>query len=515
MNLEPLQERVGAINDLLTTVNLLVWDSRTMMPSGAAAARGRQIATLTRLARDLVCDDDMMRRLEAAERDVAVPDAAEIDRDAVRQVRDAVDAHRRIPADLVERRARLQASATQAWIDARARDDFASFEPFLAETMVLARALADALGWSEHPYDALVGLYEPGETLASLRTLFGELRPELKLILAAAQARPAPRDVLVGDFPPAEQMAFSARLANAIGYDFKRGRIDPTVHPFEISFTRDDVRITTRFKPNHLAQSIFGTLHEAGHGLYEQNVHPAFTRSIFATDLLGLYAVGGTSYGSHESQSRLFENHVGRSAAFWRRRYPDLVATFPSFSSVPLDAFLAAITRVSPGLIRTDADEVTYDFHVMMRVDIEAALLDGSLAARDLPGVWREHMRANLGLDVPNDREGCLQDAHWAAGLVGSFCTYTIGNIMAAQLFEAACGASPPIRTALEEGDVGLLSYWLRDAVWKHGRRYRRNELMTRATGSSLSTGPYLRHLGRRYLPPGTVVSPVVAAAGA
>ena len=225
---------------------------------------------------------------------------------------------------------------TQAWIDARARDDFASFEPLLAETMVLARALADALGWSEHPYDALVNLYEPGETLASLRALFGELRPELKRILAAAQARPTPRDVLAGDFPPAEQMALSARLAAAIGYDFKRGRIDPTVHPFEISFTRDDVRITTRFKPNHIAQSIFGTLHEAGHGLYEQNVDPAFTRSIFATDLIGLYAVGGTSYGAHESQSRLFENHVGRSAAFWRHRYPDLIAAFPVFASVPL-----------------------------------------------------------------------------------------------------------------------------------------------------------------------------------
>lgn len=505
MSLAPLNERIGAINDLLTTVNLLVWDSRTMMPAGAAAARGRQIATLTRLARDLACDDDMMRRLEAAERDVAVAGAAEIDRAVVREVRDAVDAHRRIPPELVERRARLQASATQAWIDARARDDFASFEPLLAETMVLARALADALGWSEHPYDALVGLYEPGETLASLRALFGDLRPELKRILAAAQARRAPRDVLAGDFPPAEQMALSARLAAAIGYDFKRGRIDPTVHPFEISFTREDVRITTRFKPNHVAQSIFGTLHEAGHGLYEQNVDPAFTRSIFATDLLGLYAVGGTSYGAHESQSRLFENHVGRSAAFWRHRYPDLVAAFPAFAAVPLDDFLAAITRVSPSLIRTDADEVTYDFHVMMRVEIEARLLDGTLATRDLPEVWRHHIRENLGLEVLNDREGCLQDAHWAAGLVGSFCTYTIGNIMAAQLFEAACAASLHVRAGLDEGNVGPLSSWLREAVWRHGRRYRRNELLVRATGNTLEPAPYLRHLARRYLEPGPV----------
>jgi len=500
MSLEPLKERIGAINDLLTTVNLLVWDSRTMMPSGAAAARGRQVATLTRLARDLACDDDMMRRLEAAEHAVAVAGTDELDRAAVRQVRDAVDAHRRIPAELVERRARLQAAATQAWIDARARDDFASFEPLLAETMVLARALADALGWSEHPYDALVNLYEPGETLASLRALFGRLRPELKRILAAAQARPVARDVLSGDFPSEKQMALSAHLAAAIGYDFKRGRIDPTVHPFEISFTRDDVRITTRFKPNHVAQSIFGTLHEAGHGLYEQNIDPAFTRSIFATDLRGLYAVGGTSYGAHESQSRLFENHVGRSAAFWRHRYPDLVAAFPAFASVPLEAFLAAITRASPGLIRTDADEVTYDFHVMMRVEIEAALLDRSLAPRDLPAAWREHVRANLGLDVRSDREGCLQDAHWSAGLVGSFCTYTVGNIMAAQLFEAACGASSQVGAALEDGDVSPLSSWLRENVWRHGRRFGRDELLRRATGRPLDLAPYVRHLSRRYV---------------
>jgi carboxypeptidase Taq len=303
MSLALLGERIGTINDLLTTVNLLVWDSRTMMPVGGAAARGRQIATLSRLARDLTCDDEMLRRLESAEREVAVAGADETDKVAVRQVREAVDAHRRVPGDLVERRAVLQARAMPAWIDARANDDFAKFEPFLAETMALARAQADALGWRDHPYDALLQLYEPGETLASLRALLGTLRQGLKPILAAAQARSRPRDVLSGDFPVAGQMALSTRLAAAIGYDFKRGRLDATVHPFEISFTRDDVRIITRFKPNHVAQSIFGTLHESGHGLYEQNVDPAFTRTIFATDLLGLYAVGGASYGAHESHS--------------------------------------------------------------------------------------------------------------------------------------------------------------------------------------------------------------------
>jgi carboxypeptidase Taq len=493
-----LNERIGTINDLLTTVNLLVWDSRTMMPAGGATARGRQIATLTRLARDFACDDEMQRRLAGAEREVAMAGATEIDRAAVAQVRGAVEAHRRIPGELVERRAVLQARAVPAWIDARADNDFAKFEPFLAETMALAREQADALGWRDHPYDALVDLYEPGETLASLQSLFGTLRQGLKPILAAALARPKPRDVLSGDFPEADQMALSKRLAASIGYDFQHGRLDRTVHPFEISFTREDVRITTRFKPNSLAQSIFGTLHESGHGLYEQNVDPGFTRTIFATDLAGLYAVGGTSYGAHESQSRLFENHVGRSAAFWRSRYPDLVAAFPVFADVPLTEFLSAVTRVAPGFIRTDADEVTYNFHIMMRVEIEAALVKGELAARDVPDIWRERMRENLGLEVPSDREGCLQDVHWSTGLVGSFCTYTVGNIMAAQLFETAC-RQPEVSSALERGDVGPLSAWLRDKVWRHGRRYRRNEILTMATGRALDPAPYLHHLDARY----------------
>jgi carboxypeptidase Taq len=495
-----LNERIGAINDLLTTVNLLVWDSRTMMPPGGAAARGRQIATLTRLARDLICDDEMLRRLEGAEREVAIAGAAESDQAAVGQVREAVDAHLRIPPELVERRAILQAAATPAWVEARTTGEFARFEPFLAETMALVRAQADAIGWRDHPYDALLKFYEPGETLRSLRRLFDTLRKGLQPILAAARARPKPRDVLSGDFALADQLTLCARLAAAIGYDFGRGRLDTTVHPFEISFTREDVRITTRAKPKHIGQSIFGTLHESGHGLYEQNVDPAFTRTVFATDLLGLYAVGGTSYGAHESQSRLFENHVGRSEAFWRHHYRDLVEAFPAFGAVPMAEFLAAVTRVEPGFIRTDADEVTYDFHVMLRVEIEAALIDGSLAARDVPAAWRARMKETLGLDVPSDREGCLQDAHWAAGLVGSFCTYTVGNIMAAQLFDAARSKAPQVSAALDEGDVGPLSAWLKDAVWRHGRRYRRDEILTLATGRALDPAPYLRHLKDRYM---------------
>ncbi|HSE75093.1 MAG TPA: carboxypeptidase M32, partial [Dongiaceae bacterium] len=242
----------------------------------------------------------------------------------------------------------------------------------------------------------------------------------------------------------------------------------------------------------------FGTLHESGHGLYEQNIDPAFTRTIFSTDLLGLYAVGGTSYGAHESQSRLFENHVGRSEAFWRRHYPDLMEALSAFSEVPMAKFLAAITRVEPGLIRTDADEVTYDFHVMVRVEIEAALIAGDLAAREVPEIWRQRMREYLDLDVPDDRDGCLQDVHWSAGLVGSFCTYTVGNIMAAQLFEAAC-RQPGVGSALERADVAPLSDWLRDKVWRHGRRYRRDEILAAATGRPLDPAPYLRHLARRY----------------
>ena len=501
MSIELLKERIASVNDILCALNLLVWDSRVMMPPGGAESRGRQIATLTRLARDILAGDATLSALETAERAArTLPEDGE-EREALRQIRHAVDLHRRVPAALIERRAAVRAMANAAWIEARAKSDFALFKPLLAETISNARDYADALGWSAHPYDALIGLYEPGETYASLRALFGKLRAGLSPILAQAVARQKPeRDILRRHFPVAAQLEAARAFSRRFGYDMERGRLDTTVHPFEISFTRGDVRITTRCNPDFLRPALFGAFHETGHGLYEQNVDPAFTRSVFTTDLAGLYAVGGASFGAHESQSRLWENHVGRSAAFWQLHFGELKGFFPdALGDVDAGEFHRAVTRVEPGPIRTDADELTYDFHIMLRVDFEAALMAGEIKVDDIPEAWNAAMEKELGVRVKNDAEGCLQDIHWSSGMIGSFCTYTVGNVMAAQLF--AVGAQPggAVAQALAQGDYAPLRDWLREKIWRHGRRFSRETLLKRATGRGLDPAPYLAYLSAKY----------------
>ncbi|KAA2241060.1 carboxypeptidase M32 [Salinarimonas soli] len=500
MTLRALRAEIAAVNDLLCASSVLVWDSRTMMPKGGAAARGHQIAALIEAARARLMGPATARALEGALREVeSLPE----DDAAVREVgavRDALAFHARIPADLLRAKAELRAAANGAWIEARALSRFDLFEPYLTRTVALAREYAAAIGGGGHPYDALIGLYEPGETVASLETLFAALREGIRPLLERAAARPAPRlDVLRRSFPAERQRDFAAAIAARFGYDFDRGRLDFTVHPFEISFTRADVRLTLRRAETFDPPAIFGGFHEAGHGLYEQNVDEAYTRTALATDLVGFYAVGGTSFGAHESQSRLWENHVGRSPAFWARHFADLQAAFPdALGDIDADAFHAAITHVRPGAIRTDADELTYDLHIMLRVELEARLIAGEIEARDIPEAWNAAMRRDLGVAVASDAMGCLQDIHWSSGMIGSFCTYTIGNVMAAQLFVSAMG-DPGVRDGLEAGDYAPLHHWLRERVWRHGRRFSRDELLVRATGRALDPAPYLAHLAARY----------------
>jgi carboxypeptidase Taq len=272
------------------------------------------------------------------------------------------------------------------------------------------------------------------------------------------------------------------------------------VHPFEISFTRNDVRITTRYYPNFLPASLFGTMHEAGHGLYEQGIDPAYTRTTLATDLVGLYAVGGVSFGAHESQSRLWENHIGRSRRFWDLHYGMLQETFPeALGDVDVAAFHRAINRVRPGYIRVEADELTYDFHIMLRVDIETRLVDGTLKVKDLPEAWNAVIKQELGLDVPNDRLGCLQDIHWSSGQIGTFCNYTIGNVMAAQVLETARAEDPSIQASVDAGNYAPLKDWLTNNIYVHGRRFGRDELLQRITGRNLDPKPYVKYLRDKY----------------
>ncbi|MFC6646469.1 carboxypeptidase M32 [Granulicella cerasi] len=494
-------EQMGTVNDLLCSASMLSWDARTMMPAGAVEVRGQQIATLMTLARTTLLSDETLRRLEAAERSTRdlAEDSAE--RRAISQTQYAIALHKRIPDELQEERVALREVSRAAWVKARAEDRFEDFAPYLEKVVALARRVAESIGYEQHPYDALLSLFEPGETVVSLDKLFGRLRESLIPLLRAVQAKPQVRwDFLERDFPEDAQRDFGLKMAEAFGYDLRHGRLDNTVHPFEISFTREDVRITTRYKRNYLPASLFGTLHETGHALYEQGVDPAYTRTPLATDMPGMYAVGGVSFGAHESQSRLYENHIARSKAFWDLHYPSLVAAFPSqLADVDAAAFHRAVNRVQPGLIRVEADEMTYDFHIMLRTEIERDLIAGTLEVKDLPERWNAAMKSDLGLDVPNNRLGVLQDTHWSTGQIGTFCNYTIGNVMAAQLFKTAVETDASIQPGLDEGNYAPLRHYLRETVHQHGRRFSRDELLLKATGRTLDPEPYIEYLTKKY----------------
>ncbi|TNB46300.1 carboxypeptidase M32 [Martelella lutilitoris] len=490
-------ERIARLNDILCTVNVLRWDARVMMPAGGAASRGHQIATLQGLARDMLVDPAMADAAEearaAAENDIA--------RSAAEAVLRARDWHLKISETLLRRQAETSVIAGQAWARARAEGDFSTFQPYLEDVVTLSRQMADALGHDGHPYDPMVQIYEPGETAASLSALFDKLRAGIKPLLERALSRPAPRsDFLYRDYPIEAQKALCAELAPLLGLDMERSRLDTAVHPFEISFTRQDVRITSRWNPNYLPMSIFGTMHETGHALYEQGIDPALTRSAHATDLIGLYAVGGCSFGMHESQSRLFENHVGRSPAFWSNHFGTLRDHFPEqLADVSEEDFVAAINRVEPGLIRVEADELTYDLHIMLRMRIEMALMDGSLAVDDVPQAWNAAMRDDLGIDVPNDRLGCLQDIHWSSGYIGSFPTYTVGNITAAQLMARFDTIHPDLRRAADAGDLKPLREVLAETVWRHGRSKHRHELLAAIGTDADDCEPYIAYLRGKF----------------
>lgn len=485
-----LRTRIGQLNDVLCTVNMLNWDARTQMASGGAETRGHQVATLMGIARQMILDPAMQDAVDAAGDD---PQAY--------AVREAIDHHARLPADLLQAKAQHATVAGAAWAKARGQGDFAIFQPHLEKVVTLARRTADALGHQGHPYDPMVQVFEPGETAASLEILFGSLRAGILPILDRARARPAPRtDFLYRDYDPWLQKQFATKIAHALGYDFDRGRLDTAVHPFEVSFTRNDVRITSRWPRNYLPMSIFGTIHEVGHALYEQGVDPIHTRSAFATDMIGLYAVGGTSFGMHESQSRLLENHVGRSPAFWHAHFPHLRDTFPDqLSDVTTEEFVAAVNRVEPGSIRVEADELTYDLHIMLRVRIEMALMEGSLEVADIPDTWNQAMKSDLGIEIDSDAHGCLQDVHWSSGYIGSFPTYTIGNMTAAQLMRHLGKGSPGVISAVNEGNLEPLRGSLREAVWKHGRSLTRAQILDRLGLASNNPSAYLEYLDHKF----------------
>ncbi|MBW3625607.1 MAG: carboxypeptidase M32, partial [Armatimonadetes bacterium] len=399
---------------------------------------------------------------------------------------------RRFPSAFVAAWTRDGILSNEVWRRARKEDDFAAYEPHLAKMVGYARQAADYYGFEAHPYDALLEGYEPGLRTEDVERVFAVLREEQVALVRAIAAKEEPRtDFLRREYPIEKQGEFGLNVARAFGYDLRRGRLDVAPHPFMTSFGRDDVRITTRYDEHDPGQAFFSIWHETGHALYEQNVSPDLARTPLAR---------GCSNVFHESQSRLWENVVGRSRPFWERHYPDLQKEFSKpLKDVSADEFYRAVNRVRPSLIRVEADEVTYNLHVMLRFDLERALMEGSLKAADLPEAWGEKMREYLGIAPPDDRDGVMQDIHWSDGAFGYFPTYALGNVMAAQIFESAKAAHPEIESEIGQGRFDTLLGWLTENIYRHGRKFWPQDLALRVNGAPLDARPYVTYLKRKY----------------
>ena len=487
--LAALRERLAVASHLAQASALLSWDQSTHMPPGGAEARGRQMATLARLGHQHATDPALVELVGALEGDGLEGDELAL----VRETRRMLDRALKMAPDLVAAMTRQRVRGRQVWERARREDDFAAFAPELRAMIGLTREQAAALGDGAPAYDVLHDLYERGSTAARVESVFGPLRDQIVDLARAIRESDVRPDtsVLRRDFPEAAQEAFVVETVRAMGYDFERGRIDRTAHPFATTIGPGDVRITTRYQRNYLPSALFGTIHEAGHGMYNQNL-PAE----HADTPLG----ASVSLAIHESQSRLWENLIGRRGAFWEGAYPRLQASFPgTLDDVPLDAFVASVNDVRPSLIRVEADEVTYHLHVMLRFELERALVEGSLDVDDLPGAWAEKSRELLGIEPSDDRDGCLQDVHWSWGMFGYFPTYSLGTLASVQLWEAMARDLGDLDALVRVGRFAPILEWLVEHVHRHGSRFAPEELLERATGGPLSAEPYLRYVRAKY----------------
>ncbi len=487
--LEQFYEHTRLLADLGRAQEVLDWDREVMMPAGGAQQRALELAALATVAHERLTSPTLAALLDGLEQRAEELSAAALA--DLRETRRGHDRAVKVPSKLVAEHARVCALAQGQWQAARQDDDFARFAPHLERVLEVTRQVASAIGGDGDLYDVLLEDHEPGMTRAALEPLFDELeaglRPLLERVLAADPAADA---VLRRPYPEELQEQFARSVAADMGFDFAGGRLDRSAHPFTMG-TGGDVRITTRYQEDFLPSSLFGLIHEAGHALYQQGLDPERFR-----DPAGGYC----SLGVHESQSRLWENMIGRSRPFWTHRLPRLRELFPDqLDGVTLDAFVAAINRVEPSLIRVEADEVTYNLHIVLRYRMETALLTGDLPVAELPGAWADGMERLLGVRPANDREGCLQDIHWAAGAVAYFPTYTLGNLLAAQLMEAAREDLPDLDARVEAGELQPLRRWLQDKVHRPGRLMLAPELIPHVTGAPLSVAPFLRYLDHKF----------------
>jgi carboxypeptidase Taq len=492
------QQLIGRIKDcgiLASCAEALGWDERTYMPHRGSAHRAEQMALLARLTHEGLSAPQIGELLATIEVSPLVRDADSVPAANVREIRRHHDRAVKLPKELVEEIARTTTRAQQVWQESRQANDFSTFRPWLEKIVRLKRQEAEAVGYRDVPYDALLDLYEPGATTAEVRRIFADLAAELVPLVGAitSSSRQAPRQILERTYPVDRQEAFGRAAAAAIGFDFDAGRLDVTTHPFCSGLGPGDCRITTRYNPQRFNDAFFGILHEAGHGIYEQGLDP---------EQFGTPAGSAASLGIHESQSRLWENQVGRSRSFWEHFFPRARETFPdALGCVALGDFVFAINDVRPTYIRVEADEATYNLHIILRFELEQALVSGDLAPADVPAAWSERFERSFGLKPPTDALGCLQDIHWSMGGLGYFPTYTLGNLYAAQLMEKARHDLGDLDAEFRGGEFGRLKGWLNEKIHRPGQRYRAADLCRRITGADISHRPLLGYLRAKYAP--------------
>jgi carboxypeptidase Taq len=487
---DELRARLAEVWDLRLTTWLLEWDQEVMMPRGGAAVRAEQLATIERVTHERATADALGRLLDELEGAQDRLDPASFEASLIRVARRDWEKARRVPVDLQAEMAHAAVEGFEVWMAARNDSDYARFRPALERNLALRRRYVECFDGFDDPYDVLLDDFEPGMKTAEAEGVLVRLRDALIPLTAEIAAAPeVDSSFLAGPFPIGGQKQAEGEILRRFGFEPTTWRLDEIVHPAAYSFGTADIRITTRYSETSL-ETLFSAMHEFGHGLYEHQIDPALNRTPLAT---------GVSLGMHESQSRLWENLVGRSLPFWRGVYPLLEENFPDvLSGADVESFHRAVNKVEPSLIRVDADEVTYNLHIVLRFELERELLAGTLSLDDLPEAWNARMREYLGVDVPDDAHGVLQDVHWASGGVGYFPTYSLGNVISVQVWEEVRRAIPDLDEQIETGEFGELRAWLRDHLHRFGRMFTPRETLERAVGGPIDPDPYLAYLRRK-----------------
>ena len=490
--LEHLKITLGEVSDLNHAASVLSWDQQVNMPPMGNEARGQQLATLSKIAQEKFISDEVGRLIEDLKQEFAGADPSSDEAALIRVAARDYEKARRVPPEFIQEQAIVSARAFEAWVEARSKSDFPIFQPHLEKVVELVHRYISFFPPTEHPYDTLLDDYEPGMKTSDVTSIFEGLRArQVDLIKAIAKSKQVKDSFLYQKYNEKKLIHFGVKVVSQFGYDWSRGRQDKAPHPFETEFSVNDVRITTRYEEDNPLATVFSTMHEAGHAMYEQGVNPAYERTPLS---------GGTSLAVHESQSRMWENLVGRSLPFWEHFYPEFKKIFPTqLDRVSLKTFYKAINKVQPSLIRVNADEATYNLHIMLRLEMEIGLVDGGMAVKDLPEIWKAKMEDYLGIVPPDDAQGVLQDIHWSNGMVGYFSTYALGNLISAQLWEKINQDIPNLDDQIRSGNFGELLGWLRANIHRHGHKYDPQDLVERVTGSRITPEPYLRYLTKKY----------------